>query len=177
MPSETISPSEGSLGTIVTIKGYCRFGSKKGKVLVGGTAVKVTEWTTDSITGLISKVPKAGPGNCDVLVVAKEPKGVLPLSRKGAFTVKAPEITTLDPHGAALTEVTLDGNFFGTKKGKVVLEIGGKLKSCKVVEWWMEAATGESRVKFLVPKGIIAGTYPLKMINKVETGETQFKID
>jgi hypothetical protein len=177
LPSEAVSPREGTLGTVLTLKGYCRFGSKKGKVTIGGAAAKVSGWTTDTIGGLIGKIPATGVGSYDLVVLAKEPKGVLPLTLKGAFTVKSPEITTANPHGAAESEVMLEGKFFGTKKGKVSLDIDGKPRSCKVTAWEMDPATGASRARFLIPKGLAAGSYPLRLTNKIGTAELSFGVD
>jgi len=41
----------------------------------------------------------------------------------------------------------------------------------------MGAAPGESRVKFLVPKGFTAGTYPVKLINKLGTATIDFTVN
>jgi YD repeat-containing protein len=169
-----VSPPEGTLGTELTIRGE-DFGTKKGKVSVGSVAAKVLTWQSDTITCLLSKVP--APGVCDVVIQRKEPKGAEPIIEAKAFEVKIPEITTEGLHGPPLANLTLVGYFFGTKKGKVALEIGGKLKSCKVTEWWMEPGTGQSRVKFIVPKGLGAGTYPLTLINKVGTATIDFAVE
>jgi len=172
----TFASDEGTLGTQFVVTGT-DFGLKKGKVLIGGAAVKVMEWDNAHIKCLLSKAPQTGPGLYNAVVQIKDPKSTAAITEVEAFTVKASEITTANSHGASLAEVTLDGNFFGAKKGKVALDIGGKLKSCKVTYWWMDATSGVSQVKFIVPKGLGAATYPLKLINKLGTATIDFKVD
>jgi len=172
----TFYRDEGALGTQFSVTGT-DFGSKKGKVLIGGAAAKVMEWDNAHIKCLLSKAPQTGPGLYDAVVQIKDPKGTAAITEVEAFTVKAPEITTPNPHGAPEAEVVLNGNFFGTKKGKVALEVGGKLRSCKVTDWSMNAIDGSSEVKFVVPKGLAEGTYPLKLINKVGTGTIDFAVE
>ena len=41
----------------------------------------------------------------------------------------------------------------------------------------MDAYSGISEIRFLVPKGLDAGVHPLKITNKVGTAETTFIID
>ena len=95
---------------------------------------------------------------------------------EGIFKAKGPEIYRVHPdRGSTGHEVTVKGKFFGSKKGKVYI---GE-KSCKVESWTMETATGMSEVKFLVPKGLLAGTYGLTISNKVgvHTKDGPFTID
>ena len=155
--------NEGTIGTQITITGS-DFGTKKGKVLIGGVATRIAKkaWTPTSITGVIKKPLPPGIAY-DVVLQLKEPKGVDPITLPGAFTMMAPEIGTVDPNtGAEGTEVEISGNFFSTKKGKVYL---GE-KKCKISSWGMDSIT------FVVPKGLDSGsTYPLKVINKVGIAE------
>ena len=159
----SLSVNEGTIGTQITITGS-DFGTKKGKVLIGGVATRIAKeaWTPTSITGVIKKPLPPGIAY-DVVLQLKEPKGVDPITLPGAFTMMAPEIGTVDPNtGAEGTEVEISGNFFSTKKGKVYL---GE-KKCKVSSWGMDSIT------FVVPKGLVSGsTYPLKVINKVGIAE------
>ena len=96
------------------------------------------------------------------------------------FVVKGPGIDTISAD-KPLDEITIDGNFFETKKGKVVLDyvVKEKLKSknCKVTRWWMDPKSGKSEIKFLVPKGLIAGKYPLKVTNSVGKASGELKIE
>ena len=72
-------------------------------------------------------------------------------------------------------EITIYGKFFGIKKGKVYLEYTDsngqtKKKNCKVTYWYMNPTTGESELRFFVPKlssSFPATAYPLKVDNKI----------
>jgi len=69
-----IDPGEGSVGDLIILRGKF-FGSKKGKVLIGGKSCKVISWTMDPKTGeseIQFLVPKGlAPGTHDVIVVTK----------------------------------------------------------------------------------------------------------
>ena len=168
-----LSPIQGTIGTEISITGF-GFGTKKGKVLIGGVAAKIAKdgWKPDSIICTVTKVPLPAETAYDIMIISKE-IGTIPISK--AFTVKLPE-PVIDPgvndHGAAEVPITINGNFFGTKKGKVYLEYLGKNKNCKVTDWNMNSIT------FLVPKKLAEGTYPLNIANKVGTvGVVGFTID
>jgi len=160
-------PNEGTIGTKLTIRGSS-FGSTKGKVLIGGVATKIAKdgWKPDSITCTVTKVPLPAGVAHDVTITSKE---IGSFTYVKTFTVKPPMIDVpLDiDHGVAgITPITITGNFFSTKKGKVYLEYEKnglpKKKYCKVTFWGMDSIT------FIVPKGLVSGTaYPLKVINKV----------
>jgi len=93
--------------------------------------------------------------------------------------VKPPEIDSLDyTSGVAGTPITITGNFFGIKKGKVYLEYekNGKLKkkNCKVNSWDMDS------IIFFVPKtskSFPAKEYTLKVTNKVGEDSTAFAVE
>jgi hypothetical protein len=163
-----VDPAEGTVGTEITIWGEV-FGTKKGKALLGEVALKVLEWRSSSIRAILTK---AVPAANYPIKVQPVDKGVPPIIEAGAFTVRDPEIDTIDPgRGGKGTVVTLTGKFFGTKKGKVYLEKGGVAKSCKVSIWEVKnLATGESEVQFLVPKGLSPGKYNVWVENKVGSG-------
>jgi hypothetical protein len=176
-----LSPKEGTLGTILEIKGAA-LGIKKGKAVLqsGGVsyALKVLEWNVGGsgvIKGQLTKAI-AGGAVCDVVVTPKEPKGVLPVTETGAFAVKKPAVTELvgAPEGKVGTTVTMMGKFLGYKKGKVFLEAGGVRKSCKVLSWptTPEAGTGTGQIQFVVPK-VVSGTYRVLVQNKV--GEDSYE--
>jgi len=169
------NPEQGTLGSEVKITGS-EFGETKGKVLIGGAALKVLNWGQEEIKGLISKVVTTG--SAEVTVQRKEPKGAAPISEAEAFTVETPEIWRVEPdHGGVGTDVKITGRYFGVKKGKVYLVLGDTVKSCKVMSWQMDATTGLSTVHFLVPKGLPAGTYDLKVTNKIGQGRDNFKVE
>ncbi len=147
------SVDEGSIGTEITISGS-GFGAKKGKLLIGGIAPKIAKdgWADDQIVCLLTKVPPVG-GPYDITITPY--KSTSSMTLPGAFTVKTPEFVSIDiNHGQPGVIITVYGNFFTTKKGKVYIEdpVSGKKKSCKVTEWFMDPTNGDSRVTFIVPK-------------------------
>jgi hypothetical protein len=177
-----LSPNEGTIGTELTITGT-GFGDKKGKVLIGGVAAKVTSWADTLIMGTVKKVPLPIEQPHDVLITSKT---IGTITLDNAFTVMGPELDTLtDSAGRPGEEITVTGNFFGIKKGKVYLEYLSneqtKKKNCKVTWWYMNLTTGASEVRFIVPKvskTLPAGDYPLKVYNKIgtATADTDFTI-
>jgi hypothetical protein len=166
------APLEGTVGTEITIQGG-DLGDKKGKVLIGTVAAKVTGWTDTRITATVKKVPlPVGPYK--VSFSTKFATITLP----DLFTVKDPELDPLtddNKSGIPGEEIVLTGRFFGTKKGKVFLEYTdskgqAKKKSCKVSSWYMNPTTGVSELKFFVPKlskSFTTGLHPLRVENKI----------
>jgi len=151
--SEAIYPSEGTYGTEVAITG-AGFGSKKGKVLIGTTALTVLEWTNESIRCRLAKV--LAPEVYDVTIRPSGPKGTPSIIEKDGFAVKAAEIHSVEQgEGFAYDQVTIVGRFFGMKKGKVYLEYeedGNTIrKGCKVSSWVMDPVSGDSEILFVVP--------------------------
>jgi hypothetical protein len=181
-----VSPNTGTIGTQITLTGV-DFGIKKGKVLLGTAATKIAKdgWQPDSITCTVTKVPlPAGsyPSPFEVTIKPQPYKTVTPIIFTNAFTVVNPEIGSLEVnHAASGTEITIDGRFFSTKKGKVYLEYekDGQLKkkNCPVRYWTMNPITGRGEIGFAVPKGLGPGTYPLRVTNKVGSTTTNFTID
>jgi len=151
-----VIPSEGTIGTEITITGS-GYDIKKGKILIGTASLKILEWTDDWIRWLLSK---ALPPDIYDVTIRPKTKGSSPIIIANGFTVKAPAIETVEPiSGSIGDEITIHGLFFGTKKGKVTL--GGK--SCKVLNWTMVPTTGVSEIHFVVPKGLDPGTHELKV--------------
>jgi hypothetical protein len=76
----------------------------------------------------LSKAP--GPaGTYPVVIQPKDPKGAGTIDEVDGFTLKGPEITGLSSdHGGVGAVITINGQFFGSKKGKVYLGA----KSCAV---------------------------------------------
>ena len=96
------TPSEGTIGTEITITGS-GFGDNKGKVLIGGVAAKVTSWTDTRITATVKKVPlPVGPLDVPITTKTKE---IIPLPDD--FTVRDPELDTSLTHRAASPETRL----------------------------------------------------------------------
>jgi hypothetical protein len=169
-----------TIGSEITIPGS-NFGTKKGKILIGKFATKISSWTNSSITCAVNKVPFP-VGFYDMTIQRQPLKTVPPVRLIGAFTVKNPEIDPLQPNSSSSgAEITATGKFFSTKKGKVYLEdlVSGKKKNCKVTYWYMDPATGASEFTFVVPKlskSFLEGTYRLKVTNKVGTAQTPFTV-
>jgi YD repeat-containing protein len=148
--SEAIYPSEGTYGTELMMTGS-GFGSKKGKVLMGGTSLSVLEWADHLVRLRLTKVLPLGLH--DVMVQPAEPKGAPSVVKREGFIVRPPEIHFIEEEeGTAYDEITIKGKLFGTKKGKVYLKYGEDSKSCKVTKWWMDPVTNESEIFFIVPK-------------------------
>ena len=173
IPAETLVV-EGTIGTEIIIDGD-NFGIKKGKVLIGDvvnkkavvTKIAKEDWTEGRITCTVKKVPEGSPGTFAITIQTKS-EGATSVTLSNAFTVKLPEPDALTPSnnsGFQRDDITLKGNFFGTKKGKAYLAYTDsrgrdKLKKCKIVSWDMNSIT------FQVPK-LDPNTYPLSIKNKV----------
>jgi len=158
--------AEGTVGTLVRIGG-AGFGTKKGKVLIGTTALKILSWTDSLIESLVSKgIPS---GIYDLVVL---PKGLPEIRMEDYFSMRLPEIDSVEPDRGSVGEpISIQGRFFGTKKGKVYLDCGTGAttvrKSGKVTSWSMNATTGEGEIQFLVPKGLPVGSCDLTLTNPV----------
>lgn len=117
-----INPGEGTVGTEVEIRG-AGFGSSKGKVLIGGMPIKISDWTETEIRGTLNKVlPPDVPS--DVTVQPKVPKGAK-IVESEALTARGSKITSVEPGSGvsgATNPIMIHGRFFSTKKGKVTLE-------------------------------------------------------
>jgi len=153
----------GTYGTQITFAGP-GFGSKKGKVLIEGLKQKVGSWSDTSIAVIVNKYKDLVTDTpYDVSIQPKEPKGAPPIN-PGGFTLKKPEIEPISTaSGSSGDEITINGMWFGTKKGTVYV---GDQK-CKVTSWTMNPATGVSTLTFVVHKKIGAGTYGLEVANKI----------
>ena len=152
--SNPVNPAEGTIGTDFTITGS-GFGTKKGKVSIGNTSVTVLEWSDVLISARLGKA--LAPGVYDVTILPSEPKGSSAIIHNDAFVVKPVEIDSIDrDDGTAWDQITIQGRFFGTKKGKLYLEYdeGGNpvRKNCKVLRWAMDSASGDGEIVFVVPK-------------------------
>ncbi len=166
-PKLIISPDRGTVGTEFSITGS-GFGVKKGKVLLGTGTSKIMDWADDSIQCQLTRALPAGAYD---LTIKPQTKGSSPMTISDGFTVEAPGIDSINPpRGSTGDEITVNGSFFGTAKGRVTL--GGK--SCRVSKWTMDSATGESEIQFVVPKGLSSGTRELKVTNSVGSDKTDF---
>jgi hypothetical protein len=197
-PPPVLSASTGSVGSVVTIDGS-GFGDNKGSVSIGDASTlmnamadtasaaavvkpakaKITGWNDSSISFTLSKA--LPPGTYDVIINPKV-KPSEPIVMYDAFTVTSPVLLSVPDIGQPEQEITIEGSFFGTKKGKVYLEYTEgtniKKKTCKVTEWSMyNTANGDSRIRFIVPKltkTFTGGDYTLKVVNKIGYAELPF---
>ncbi|HQM27317.1 MAG TPA: SBBP repeat-containing protein, partial [Syntrophorhabdus sp.] len=173
--SPILSPSEGTIGTRITIHG-AGFGIKKGKVLINNMAAKIDKggWTPDRITATINKPPMPTDVPHPVTVVVNKASTTV----DGTFTLRLPVLDDLaTTSGTYKDAITVTGKFFSTKKGKAYLmdPITGKRKNLKVASWQMNEQTGISEFTFIVPKtskSFPAKTYHLIMGNKVGQAAT-----
>jgi C1A family cysteine protease len=173
----SLSIDIGTIGTRIALAGS-GFGDRKGKVLVGDTATKIITWSDSSIVFEIRK--SLIPGPYEVMVQPREKKYFVSMGESDVFTMKPPEnVSFAADLGLPGDQIEISGNYFGSKKGKIYLEdqISGLTRSCRVIAWSMDPATGESSVIFTVPKprGYVPGvatSYTLKVTNKVGTAIT-----
>jgi hypothetical protein len=191
---------EGTIGTPITISGS-NFGTKKGKVTVGGKSCKVSQWANGSIACEIKTA--LPPGTYDVVVKPLEQADSEPILYEKAFTMMSPVVTSVD-FGSEAREIDVSGTYFGTKKGMVYLvnPANGRRKvcrvtkidpdgedrgydatidwygpKCKVKEWTMNPATGESTLTFQIPRWLRAGTYGVEVVNKVGRTTALFTVE
>ncbi len=139
---DTVTPSIGAFGTLVTIEGS-GFGDAKPKVVLVSEAdgktrkLKVHEWSDTHIVAEIRKQP-AGPHELAVL-----PKGAAgePAIAAAPLEVALPSDASFVPDTAGPgEEVTLIAQHLGTKKG--VVKVGGK--KAKVLSWQIAPGNGEA---------------------------------
>ena len=120
----------------------------------------------DSTTGnseVAFIVPTMLPEVCNVVV---DPSGIIPETEEEAgYTVKAPEIASVVPNSGSIgNQITISGNFFGSKKPKVYLGYLSKgkptKKSCSIISW------GDDAIVFAVPT-LPLGSYDVIVTNSV----------
>jgi hypothetical protein len=163
-----IIPGEGTIGTILDING-AEFGSRRGKVSIGPSALKIIKWTPGRIQASLTKA--LPPGEYDVRI---EARGLETIVLPGGFTSMGPVIDSVDPEtGSVNDEIAAIGRFFGTKRGKVTL--GGK--SCRVKSWTMNPATGFGEILFVVPRGVSLGPSTINVMNGVASDSADFTVD
>jgi hypothetical protein len=124
----SLSPVEGSAGTVVTISGT-NFGAAQGSstVTFNGVAGTPTNWSATSIT---APVPAgATSGNVVVTVGGVASNGVL-----FGLTVPGPNIFNVSPSsGPAGTPVTITGEQFGDSQGSGTVTLGTSAGT--VISW------------------------------------------
>lgn len=164
----SVIPDEGTIGTEIGVYGS-GFGTKKNKVLMGTKALKVSQWTDGLIRASLTLALPSG-----VYDITVQPKGASSIVLEGAFTVRAPEIGSIEPGTGSVNDViAIHGLFFGNKRGKITL--GGK--NCTIKTWTMDTTTGQSEVHFVVPRGLTPGAHELKITNGVGSDTINFTIE
>ena len=160
----TIDPSEGTVGTRFTLYGS-HFGEKRGKVLLGAEECKVMDWSDTEIECLITKAQP--PGDYPVTLLLQGKKKRSELMTFSCFAMRAPRITLpgslpLVPNGNIFT---INGAFFGDKKGDVTLvDRWGETANARVVEWSMGS------IRFKLPDSE-TGACTLRVSNDVGEDE------
>jgi len=131
--------------------------------------LKVLKWKDYIIRGVLLKV--LTPDSYDVSI---QPPEADPIVVEKGFSVKLPEIDSVDPAaGSAGDKITIRGLFFGTREGKVTL--GGKKR--RILTWTMDPKTGASKVRVVVPRGLSPGIHELTITNEVGSGTTNFTVE
>ncbi len=162
LPSQitSVSPADGSVGTVLSIDG-AGFGAKKPVVrLVDPASGKQTPLavSTWSDTHVVATLKKGGPAGARDVTLKPGLKGSVPLLAAGAFTLRAPEPQAVDPVVAVpLDPVTITGQHFGSKKGKVF--IAGRV--AKVTAW------ADLSIHAVVPKQATGGVVDVRVANSV----------
>jgi len=167
----SLSRDTGTIGTRVTITGS-GFGDKKGKVFIGNVQAKIITWSDSSILFEIKKPMIPGP--YQIKIQPKQQKSYITLE-ENLFTIKEPEnISFSSDSGLPGNQIEIAGDYFGSKKGKIYLEdqMSGHPRSCRIISWSMNPATGKSSAVFAVPKpnGYVPGisaSYTLRVTNKI----------
>jgi hypothetical protein len=163
-----IKPHQGTIGTIVDVMGT-GFGTRRGKVSVGTAALRIIQWAADWIQASLTKALPAG-----VYDVKIEARGIETQILEGGFESMEPVIDSVEPASGSINdEITLQGQFFGTKRGKITL--GGK--NCRILSWTMNPTTNESEIHFVVPRGLNSGTHELNITNGVGSDSVDFSVE
>jgi hypothetical protein len=118
----SLSPTSGSPGTSVTIKGT-NFGSTQSASIVTFNGIQATpgSWSTTSVVAPVPNGARTGP--VVLTVAAQASNGV-------TFTVPAPSITSLTPSsGAVGVSVTIKGANFGTAQGTSPVAFNGTVST------------------------------------------------
>jgi hypothetical protein len=166
---EPVYPTEGTIGTQITIRGS-GFGLKKGKVLIGSAALKVVSWADASIVATISKTL---PVDVYDVTITSKVKGAPPIVHRASFSVMPPQIDLIDPKSGNYEDVVkVTGKYFGTKAGQVFLSyVENNVRtehSCRLDKklWKMtDPVSGESEATFSVPCGLGKAMLDLKIQN------------
>jgi hypothetical protein len=183
IPPSTVDPDQGTIGTKFKLTGS-GFGKKprvyaeylhprNGKIK--RKYAKVLKKSAYTIEALWKKV--LAPGTYDLFVLPKG-RGASPIAM-GSFSIMAPVIDGgISLSGVAGETVTITGWFFTTQKPRVYLENpnSSRRKRCNVRASNMDPASGQSSLKFKVPK-LNPGTYNFILKTKIDEASTTFTIN
>lgn len=154
-----IYPRQGTIGTEFYITGK-DFGIRKGNVIMGASACKVLEWKNTSIHCVLKPSGSVQPGTFDVTI---EPPHQDKIMMERAVTLMVPMIGAGQFEGYPDQDITIEGWFFGTHRGKVY--IGDK--QCQINSWTMDSVTGISEIIFTIDRHLSPGVYDLTITYKV----------
>jgi Abnormal spindle-like microcephaly-assoc'd, ASPM-SPD-2-Hydin len=173
----TPSALEGTYGTEITYGGAPGgFGDKKGKIYIAGNKQKIDSWGNLQINMIFTKFKDMAIDTPYDVSIEWKPKGSKTtniVALPNAFTLRKPSLDALSYHGSPDTEVTITGMWFGTKKGKVIVND----KKCKITNWSMNPTTGVSTLTFVVHKKLLAGTWFIDVENKIGIVRAAFIVD
>jgi hypothetical protein len=164
--SSPVFPAEGTTGTEFSVVGS-GFGARKGKASIKNTSAEISLAVVDWSDGLIRcRLSKpAASGVYDLTIVPVRGSPVV----EGAIEIRSPEIADIQQARDSSGQLVLaiEGDFFGTKKGKVYLShlespSGNQKKtSCTVTIWT------NGYIECRIPDGMAPGTYDLIIANGV----------
>ena len=140
----SLSPTSGTVGTVVTIRGKY-FGPNQGSSVVSFNGVPATAYTSWSNTTIKCAVP-SGATTGPVVVTTS-----VGASSGEALTVKPPAINALSPtSGTVGTVVTIRGKYFGPSQGSSVVSFNG-VPATAYTSW------SNTAIKCAVPSGATTG--------------------
>jgi len=152
------APTKLSVGTLIAIQGSGFSVAPKAWLEIGGRRVTLAVGKGATPEGFVARVfaiPRRVAGACTLNVVAR---GVATPATSVGFTIESPSIASVIPIAApAGDSVTINGSFFGTKKGSVL--IGGR--RAKVTVW------SDTSITVTVPAHVAAGLTTISLDNGV----------
>jgi len=152
-----VSPTSGTVGTVVTIAGNY-FGPSQGSsgVSFNSISATVTSWSNTAIKCTVPSGATTGP------VVVETSVGV---SNGKTFAVKLPAIAALSPtSGAVGTAVIIRGNYFGPSQGSSGVSFNSV--SATVTSW------SNTAIRCTVPSGVTSGPVVVTTTVGASNGKT-----
>jgi len=165
----TVTPLEGTVGTVITILGS-GFGQKTGDVMLDAEKCKVLSWSEAEITCQVDK-PQP-PGKYSVAVLLQGDKKPAEPMIYSFFSMRRPMLSLGELVRDGDT-ITVAGAFFGDKKGVVAMAYrdgGIVVDNTKVLDWSMES------IRIELPGGL-TGRFILVVRNEVGAGLALFDLE